>query len=135
MDFTDLPLFSQPSNYKAPHNGTEASIDAANSLSAEDLTKLHRIVLNAAIESMPEGATCEELEAMTGLTHQTCSARTNELAGSKFKPPLLVFDSDPKTGKPKRRENKSGRTARIYFVASSILPTQPEPEYDPEELF
>ena len=117
----------------APHNGVETSAAAAQSLSPENLSKKRLMVLHACLGLMPSGATCEQVEELTGLSHQTCSARMNELANCE--PPFLVFKCNPETGKPESRSNKSGRKARIYFVSSGVPLTQPEPEYDPEELF
>ena len=53
--------------------------------------------------TMHGGATCEEVELATGLSHQTCSARIRELVLKG-----LVRDSG------ERRMNKSGRTATVW---------------------
>ena len=56
----------------------------------------------------PEGFTCDEIEAITGLRHQTASARIRELV---LMDRLCVTEQ--------RRPTRSGRTARVYSVASS----------------
>lgn len=111
MTFDDLPLFNTPS---PAHNGTETSRDAAESIKPH-LNALCLKVL-AAVQQAPDGHTCEELEHLTGMKHQTCSARLNDLANCQ--PPLVTFDCNTPDGKPRRRRNTSGRTARIYFAAA-----------------
>ena len=60
-----------------------------------------------------EGKTTDEIEAETGLTHQSCSARVNELANWQ------------ENGKPKplierrgiTRKTRAGRGAGVYVLA------------------
>ena len=62
----------------------------------------------------PSGLTCEQIEQLLGMKHQTASARLRDLM--EMHPSPLEFRPDPKTGKPQRRVSSSGRTARIYFA-------------------
>ncbi len=55
-----------------------------------------------------EGKTCDEIEATTGLTHQSASARINELANGKPQP--LV------ERRAKTRKTRAGRGAYIYVM-------------------
>lgn len=58
----------------------------------------------ASIRDAEDGATCDEVEVVLGLRHQTASARIRDLVIAK-----RIFD----TGR--RRLTRSGRKARIYF--------------------
>ena len=100
---------------RAPHNGTGPSIDAARSLD-KILGKMQAEVLSH-VRSVPEGATCDEIEIALGLKHQTASARLRDLMC--LEPCPLEFRPDEKTGKPQRRDNASGRTARVYFAKTT----------------
>lgn len=63
-----------------------------------------------------EGKTCDEIEAETGLTHQSASARINELlnwppeAPKNKKTPLVER-------RAKTRKTRAGRSAYIYVMA------------------
>ncbi len=94
----------------APHNGTETSEQAAESI-GDLLGGLQKTVLSALKES-PFGLTCDEIEQRLDLRHQTASARLNDLQ----KLGLAIVRIDPKTKKPFTRKTRSGRNARIYFV-------------------
>ena len=112
-----IDLFGEP---RAPHNRTETSEAAAKSFTTKELNGMCFEVLRTVILSADSGVTCEEVEDITGMKHQTASARLNDLSNSQ--PPYLEFRMDPCTGKEKRRPNKSGRTAKVYF-ASSLMPS------------
>ena len=56
-----------------------------------------------------EGKTTDEIEAETGLTHQCCSARVNELAN--WKPQPLI------ERRGITRKTRAGRSAGVYVVA------------------
>lgn len=85
---------------KPQHNGTDTSRAAAGSVEA--LTPgLRRIVLNA-IREAHDGLTCDDVERATRLSHQTASARVNELAHL-----WLIEDSG------QRRRTRSGRSAKV----------------------
>lgn len=115
MSTFDLPLF----NYNvAPHNGTDTSTKAAESIRL-NLNALRALVLNY-IKASEDGLTCEQLERLTGLKHQTVSPRLNELVNCT--PPYVVHQTDPRTGKPRTRLNVSGRPARLYFEADITTP-------------
>ena len=115
MTTFDLPLFN---HNVAPHNGTDTSADAAESIRPH-LNAMRALVLSH-IKTSEDGLTCEQLEALTGLKHQTVSARLNELATCT--PPFVVHQTDPTTGKPRTRRNVSRRPARLYFSADIATP-------------
>ena len=104
MDQNDLPLFNHPT---APH-----SRDAAESIRSQ-INGMCRDVLEK-VRECPSGLTCEQVEQLLGMKHQTASARLRDLM--EMNPSPLEFRLDQKTGKPQRRVNSSGRTARIYFA-------------------
>ncbi len=104
-------LFNQP---RAPHNRTETSEAAAKSFTTKELNGMCTQVLFAVMKS-PDGLTCEQVEDVTGLKHQTVSARLRDLI--TVEPPYVEFRPDPFTGKEKRRANESGRTAKVYYAA------------------
>lgn len=107
MNQTDLFNYST-----APHNHTEPSIDAAESI-VDQLNGMCRDVLHA-VKSSPFGLTCDEVEKILGMKHQTASARLRDLITCQ--PPYVEFQNDPETDKPLRRQTRSGRTARVYFA-------------------
>ena len=111
----DLPLFNHP---VAPHNGIETSRDAAEAI-RPDLGRLQRLVLDTIAQAV-DGMTCKEVEQATGLSHQTASARLNELAYCY--PPLVVHITEPATGKPRTRRTGPRSSGRHYFIPV-ITPT------------
>ena len=72
-----------------------------------------RDVLHA-VKSSPFGLTCDEVEKILDMKHQTASARLRDLITCQ--PPYVEFQNDPETEKPLRRTTRSGRTARVYFA-------------------
>jgi len=63
-----------------------------------------------------EGKTCDEIEAELGLTHQSCSARVNELENWKPKP--LIERRGAK------RKTRAGRPAFIFVQAGLRAATE-----------
>lgn len=104
----DLPLFAYAT---APHNGTETSVQAASSIKPH-VNRLGRQVLDC-IAASPAGMTCDEVEAITHLAHQTCSARFRDLATCQ--PPAIskVLLED---GTYLKRRTRSGRFAFVYVA-------------------
>jgi hypothetical protein len=84
----------------------DTSRAAAASLSAETLSRLRHEVWSYVQKMGAKGATCDEVEAGTGMSHQTASARCTELLRAD-----LIRDSG------QRRHTRSGRTARVYQTA------------------
>ena len=84
--------------------GSDTSFHAAESMrqGAETLrAKVFALIFAAG----KKGMTCDELEAATGLRHQTASARVNELHRDKH-----IKDSG------ERRRTRSGRYACVWRV-------------------
>ena len=73
------------------------------------LERLEEIVLNAILAN--GGATCDEVEALTSLSHQTCSARFNALKRAGLIAQTACF-----------RRTRSNRKACVYIVVAQ----QPE---------
>lgn len=94
----------------APHNGTETSEEAAESI--QNLLGGLQKTVHQILKDCPLGLTCDEIEQRLNLRHQTASARLNDLQ----KLGLAIVRIDPKTKKPFSRKTRSGRNARIYFV-------------------
>jgi predicted transcriptional regulator len=81
-------------------SGCDTSESAADSMTGH-VTALRAKVLQQ-IKTMRD-ATCDEVEAKLGMSHQTASARIRELS-------LMGFIEDTGT----RRKTRSGRSARVY---------------------
>ena len=96
----------------APHNGTETSQQAAESI--RDLLGGMQKTVYSALKEALLGLTCDEIEQRLSLKHQTASARLNDLQRLG----LAIVHIDPKTNKPFRRPTRSGRNARVYFPSS-----------------
>jgi hypothetical protein len=96
-----------------PHvRHSSTSLEAADAI-RPSIGKLHRVVLNA-VAAAPDGLTREEIEQVTGLSHQTGSARVREL----FLQGRLETRIDPATGRSFRRPTSTGRSAEVCFIAS-----------------
>ena len=108
MDANQFSLFNHPT---APHNGTDTSRDAAASI-VDQVNGMCRDVLRA-IREAEDGLTCDEVEQLLGMKHQTASARIRDLTSCQ--PALLEQRLDEATGKFARRATRSGRTARVYY--------------------
>jgi hypothetical protein len=85
-----------------PHNGTDTSRDAAESMrphisAIEDII-LYHITAHGS-------ATCDEVEAGCSLAHQTASARLKGLSDKG----LIKFSGA-------KRPTRSGRAARVYVA-------------------
>lgn len=93
------PLLDGP----LPHAGTDTSAAAAKNMKAK--APLLREQVRTAVASHPEGMTCDEAEIALGLSHQTCSARLNELVARSD-----IVDSG------NRRPTRSGRKAIVYVA-------------------
>ena len=86
--------------------GSETSIEAAHSI-VPSLQRLERRVLGVIEERGDLGATDDEIEVITGLAHQTASARRRALVLRG-----LVADSGL------RRPTRSGRRATVWLRAA-----------------
>ena len=96
--------------------GSPTSTAAAMSI-VDDLNRLERIVLDKLEAAGFDGCTDDELEVLTGMSHQTLSARRNGLVKMD-----MVLDSG------RKRVNRSGRSA-VVWVRSSLpgIPRQKAP--------
>ena len=110
---TDLgPLF----NYQtAPHNGTDTSRDAAESIKPH-VNRLCSEVLWC-IRNSQFGMTCDEAEGILSMPHQTCSARFRDLASCE--PPMIIKATLP-DGSTVKRKTRSGRSAQVWVVNQEV---------------
>lgn len=99
MTETNLTLFDRD-DPRPPSNGTPTSNAAAESI-VPHVDRLEQLVLKTLREL--DGATCDRVEVVTELSHQTCSARFSELK----KRGLIQ-----KTGE--RHRTRSGRMAEVW---------------------
>ena len=109
MQAHQASMFNHPT---APHNGTDTSRDAAASI-VDQVNGMCRDVLRA-IREAEDGLTCDEVEQLLSMKHQTASARIRDLTSCQ--PALLEQRLDQETGKHARRATRSGRTARVYYA-------------------
>lgn len=73
--------------------------------------KLQKLVLNVVFTTGTEGATCDEVEVVLDMPHQTASARINELKEDDTETgrPQMLFDSG------KRRRTRHGQLATVWI--------------------
>ena len=85
--------------------GSDTSYAAAQSI-VSDLPRLEGVVLDCIRQSQTHGRTDDEIEVVTGLSHQCASARRRGLVLKG-----RVIDSG------RRRVTRSGRTAAVWAAA------------------
>lgn len=90
-----------PMTQTLPHNGTDTSRAAAESFDPAKVGACERLVLNTIIAT--NGATCDQVEEVTGLSHQCASARIRGLVKRG-----LLEDSGA------RWPTRSGRSAIVW---------------------
>ena len=93
-------------SFDAPSNGVETSDEAADSMRPH-LATARAVVLEWIRLRGTDGATCDEIEVAHGMSHQTASARLNELSNGK-KCAALIYRTDIK------RPTRSRRGAYVY---------------------
>lgn len=89
-------------------NGVATSDEAAASL-RDSVGLLRERVYDVFVRRDRIGATCDEVEAQTGLSHQTASARVYELHRAD-----LIMRTNH------RRPTRSGRSAYVYMIRRGI---------------
>jgi len=93
-----------------PHaRGSETSRLAAISIEP-DTNRMRRAVLETINNAAQYGLTCDEVEVIRGMSHQTTSARICELRNRKDIEPLVI------DGAEVRRPTRSGRFATVYVA-------------------
>ena len=90
----------------APHNGSETSRAAANSLTTV-VSGMRAAVLDHIRACGDHGATADEIQSELDMRVQTCSARCNELRRAG-----LIFRDG------RKRRTESGRTAFVYIFTA-----------------
>lgn len=89
---------------RTPHNGTPTSRAAAESLTPH-VGRLEAVVLDAIRDAGHHGRTCDEVEQLAELSHQTTSARVRGLLDAG------LIECSGLT-----RPTRSGRQARVYVA-------------------
>lgn len=89
---------------KNKHNGADTSAAAFQSTTTMSRA-LARNIVYTEVRDAGDGITCDAVEELTGMSHQTCSARITE---------LVIEGKIRDTGM--RRGTRSGRTARVYVA-------------------
>jgi hypothetical protein len=110
---SELPLFNHPT---APHNGTETSRDAAQSI--KKISGLMANQVLSYIRANPYGATCDEVEQALDMSHQTCSARFRDLASCE---PAYIIKCRLPDGSCVKRKTRSGRKAFVYVANQEVV--------------
>jgi hypothetical protein len=87
--------------------GSDTSEAAADSLGEEALRRLRKAIFEWIRTRPLQGATCDEVEVVLNLRHQTASARIRELVLDGF-----IYDTGA------RRQTRSRRSARVYQVCT-----------------
>lgn len=116
-----MPVYSPTPPFA---EGRETSMLAALSV-AEHTSALRWKVYRLIAKEGLEGLTCDEVEILTGLKHQTASARVYELHKGGY-----IVDSD------KRRKTRSNRDAIVWVSFETDLhltPLTPAPEPQKQE--
>ena len=113
MTYPDSPLFNVNTTPAHVRN-SETSRDAAVSIQ-DKVPTLQRKVLEC-IRAMPAGLTCDEVESILDLRHQTCSARFRELATCQ---PPLIRKLLLEDGSYAKRKTRSGRGAYVFVHAEA----------------
>jgi len=93
-------------DYHAPYSDDDTSLAAAQSMGYGKAKTLRHKITEWMLTRGEWGATCDEAEQQLDLSHQTCSARLNELASTKYGHTL----HRPGHTRPTR----SGRQAKVY---------------------
>lgn len=89
------------------HGGADTSAAAFGSTPASHREACRKRILQEIERLSVNGATCDELEAITGMQHQTCSARVTELLAER----RIHFTNA-------RRKTRSGKSARVYWLGA-----------------
>ena len=93
-------------------NDTETSQEAANSV--KNKIDSMRFKVLQCVKKHINGLTCDQVEEILNMKHQTASARLYDL--SKCNPPYLVHILEKDKNTFRTRLTRSGRKARIYYV-------------------
>ena len=99
-------------NHGPLFNYTETSQEAAHSVNNRIDTM--RLKVLRCVGEYVDGLTCDQVEEILNMKHQTASARLYDL--SKCTPPYLVHRLEEGKNTFKTRPTRSGRKARIYFI-------------------
>lgn len=107
MKVTQYNLFSGT----PPHVRHSPTSEAAAEAIAPKVNAMQRQILSL-VRQHSQGLTRDEIELITGLKHQTATARVRELMLNG----LLETKIDQSTGKSYRRPTRSGKQAEVCFA-------------------
>jgi len=93
-------------------NDTETSQEAA--ISVDNQIDSMRLKVLRCVKEHINGLTCDQVEEILNMKHQTASARLYDL--SKCTPPYLTHKLEEDKNTFRTRLTRSGRKARIYYV-------------------
>lgn len=110
------PLDAPTSPPVVPSNGTATSDAAARSIEGGPYRDDMARVLACVLDAGPEGRTCEEVETLLAMKHQSASSKLNRLHARTSPPPIR--DSG------RTRRTSSGRPAVVWV--DSNLPETPQ---------
>ena len=105
-----VPLSVEPDPCSSSHGGTPESEEAHASLSGEGKSQAREKLYLVVVKSK-RGMTCDELEKITKMRHQTASARVVE---------LLTEGRLVRTAR--RRQTRSGRMASVMVTKDQWRP-------------
>lgn len=110
----DQPSLFNPKDAELPKyvKTSDTSFMAAEAI-APFVTKLQEMVLNVALSAGTRGVTCDEVEQILDMPHQTASARVHELGKihvdkEGVERPQMLFDSGA------RRKTQHGQLATVW---------------------
>ena len=103
-DMFDKPVEVKTDLCAGRHGGAETSSEAY-ATTTKGARAAQGLKVFLFIEGRPHGATCDEAEAVLGLSHQTCSARITELQAKQ----KIRFGAE-------QRKTRAGRNVRVYFA-------------------
>tara|TARA_A100001391_G_scaffold114834_1_gene77664 strand:+ start:1222 stop:1569 length:348 start_codon:yes stop_codon:yes gene_type:complete len=93
-------------------NNTETSREAAYSVN--DKIDTARLKVLRCVGKHENGLTCDQIEEILNMKHQTASARLYDL--SKCTPPYVTHKLEEGKNTFTTRLTRSGRKARIYYI-------------------
>jgi Fic family protein len=102
------PEGHDPYNWGGALHKSDTSHQAAQSIKPRRTALQDHVEFSVKYGLFPPGATCDEIERATGLSHQTASARLRELVLNG-----RIEDSG------ERRKTRSGRLATVWRVKAA----------------
>lgn len=99
------PWYKDGTERTPPYSEPTTSKEAAMSMAGK--AEAQREAVYEHVSTAQLGATCDEVETVLGLPHQSASARLWELCGNNQLPARIVKTEE-------KRKTRTGRNARVY---------------------